>query len=52
MCITECSSHFGRTAAVCSSWLIDWWRALMYLEWRLPVVINVSYFYQFKNSKL
>lgn len=28
-------------------WLIDWWNDLMYLSFRLPIVINVSYFYQF-----
>ena len=36
--------------ACCRSWLIDWWRDYMYLSWRLSVVINVSYFYQFKPT--
>lgn len=39
-------------AAQCKdrSWLIDWWNSLAYLAFRAPVVINVSYFYQFKDD--
>lgn len=32
------------------SWLIDWWNKWSYMAWRLPVVINVSYFYAFTNE--
>ena len=31
-----------------SSWLIDWWNSLSYFGFRESVVINVSYFYQFR----
>jgi carnitine O-acetyltransferase len=40
----------ARAAAknVDSSWLIDWWNGLSYFGFRETVVINVSYFYQFR----
>eukprot|EP00755_Sulcionema_specki_P018115 Sspe_Gene.66077::Locus_39059_Transcript_1_1_Confidence_1.000_Length_1972::g.66077::m.66077/K00624/E2.3.1.7; carnitine O-acetyltransferase len=31
-----------------SSWLIDWWNELSYFGYRDPVVVYVSYFYQFR----
>ena len=33
-----------------SSWLIDWWNELSYFGYRESVVVNVSYFYQFKSD--
>eukprot|EP01059_Diplonema_ambulator_P006739 TRINITY_DN16350_c0_g1_i2.p1 TRINITY_DN16350_c0_g1~~TRINITY_DN16350_c0_g1_i2.p1 ORF type:complete len:623 (+),score=232.67 TRINITY_DN16350_c0_g1_i2:47-1915(+) len=30
-----------------SSWLVDWWNELSYFGYRDPVVVYVSYFYQF-----
>eukprot|EP00298_Acanthocystis_sp_HF-20_P015064 c21015_g3_i2.p1 GENE.c21015_g3_i2~~c21015_g3_i2.p1 ORF type:complete len:610 (-),score=239.96 c21015_g3_i2:195-2024(-) len=32
-----------------SSWLIDWWNDWAYFGYRDSVVINVSYYYQFKD---
>ena len=32
------------------SWLIDWWNELAYFAYRDPVVINVSYFFSFKDD--
>mgnify|MGYP002480507872 CR=1 FL=1 len=31
------------------SWLSEWWSNWAYLEYRDPVVINVSFFYQFET---
>ena len=33
-----------------SSWFIDWWNGLSYFGYRDSVVLNVSYFYQFKDE--
>lgn len=33
-----------------TSWLVDWWNEHAYLAVRCPVVINVSYFYQFRPT--
>ncbi|KAH9248971.1 hypothetical protein BASA81_013371 [Batrachochytrium salamandrivorans] len=34
------------------SWLIDWWNDYAYMSYRDPVVINVNYFFAFKDDKL
>ena len=34
------------------SWLIDWWNDAAYFAYRDPVVVNVSYFYAFRDDKL
>lgn len=33
------------------SWIIDWWNAAGYLEYRDPVVPYVSYFYSFRDDR-
>ena len=33
-----------------SSWLIYWWNSMMYMGYRDPTVINVSYFYAFADD--
>ncbi len=33
------------------SWLVEWWRDLMYLQPRVPLPVNVSYFYQFIDER-
>ena len=33
------------------SWFIDWWNELAYFAYRDPVVINVSYFFLFKDDE-
>ena len=33
------------------SWLIDWWNEIAYFGFRDPVVIYVSYFFQFVDDK-
>lgn len=34
-----------------TSWLVDWWNEYAYLAVRCPVVVYVSYFYQFKPTR-
>ncbi|KAI9206579.1 acyltransferase ChoActase/COT/CPT [Polychytrium aggregatum] len=34
-----------------TSWLIDWWNEWAYMGYRDPVVINVSYFFVFRDDK-
>ncbi|RKO88367.1 acyltransferase ChoActase/COT/CPT [Blyttiomyces helicus] len=34
-----------------TSWLIDWWNDYAYMAYRDPVVINVNYFFVFKDDK-
>jgi len=33
------------------SWLIDWWNDYAYMGYRDPVVVNVNYFFVFKDDK-
>lgn len=34
------------------SWLIEWWNDRAYMSYRDPIVINVSYFFQFADDKV
>ncbi|KAI8923844.1 Choline/Carnitine o-acyltransferase-domain-containing protein [Entophlyctis helioformis] len=42
----------ARDQATDKSWLIDWWNDYAYMAYRDPVVINVNYFFAFKDDKL
>ncbi|TPX60759.1 hypothetical protein SpCBS45565_g07413 [Spizellomyces sp. 'palustris'] len=39
-----------RAATSSTSWLYDWWNDWSYMGYRDPVVINVSYFFVFKDE--
>ncbi|KXS10143.1 hypothetical protein M427DRAFT_62879 [Gonapodya prolifera JEL478] len=34
-----------------NNWLIDWWNEYSYLQFREPVVVNVSYFFVFPDDR-
>ncbi|KAJ3057292.1 Carnitine O-acetyltransferase mitochondrial [Rhizophlyctis rosea] len=40
-----------RAATKETSWLIDWWNDYAYMGYRDPTVINVNYFFVFKDDK-
>ncbi|KAJ3038037.1 Carnitine O-acetyltransferase mitochondrial [Rhizophlyctis rosea] len=40
-----------RQATKETSWLIDWWNDYAYMSYREPTVINVNYFFVFKDDK-
>ncbi|KAK5664662.1 Carnitine O-acetyltransferase mitochondrial [Batrachochytrium dendrobatidis] len=42
----------ARDQACTTSWLIDWWNDYAYMSYRDPVVLNVNYFFAFKDDKL
>ena len=44
--LARASSHEWKE----SSWLQHWWNTTGYLQVRAPVVVNVSYFFQFSND--
>jgi carnitine O-acetyltransferase len=40
----------SRAAEKSESWLLQWWNDYAYMGYRDPVVLNVSYFYAFKDD--
>ncbi|KAL7750452.1 Carnitine O-acetyltransferase mitochondrial [Sorochytrium milnesiophthora] len=42
----------ARSVAEPKGWLADWWTDYAYMAYRDPVVINVNYFFHFRDDKL